>query len=287
MDGEYETRSMSTVLNWFRMHEDISHSGDGGLYGEAIVNRAFQGSGATISSTPGYPDTDIVSSENPIVPFGPVITGWQPVGDVELMLTELHPLSAALPIAFQMNIPWNATGEVGVLNEGWWGIDVRPGTYNVSMYLKSGASRSNGTLSSIDVSLRSNTTGETFATEAIQFSEGNNISNFAWTQYETQIENTVMAPDSNNSFYITFNASEVAGDTYYFNLVSLFPETYNNRPNGVRKDLGEAIANLGTKFMRFPGGNNIEGYSIEQRYVSFPEKLHRINTCQTSHAADD
>jgi len=24
------------------MHEDISHSGDGGIYGEALVNRAFK-----------------------------------------------------------------------------------------------------------------------------------------------------------------------------------------------------------------------------------------------------
>lgn len=62
-----------------------------------------------------------------------------PVGGVELMLTQLHPLSKALPIALQMNIPYNATGEVGVWNEGWWGFDVRPGTYNVSMYLKSNA----------------------------------------------------------------------------------------------------------------------------------------------------
>ena len=249
-----------------RMHEDISHSGDGGLYGEAIVNRAFQGSGATVGATPGFPGTDITGSENPIVPFGPVITGWHPVGGVELMLTQLHPLSKALPIALQMNIPYNATGEVGVLNEGWWGFDVRPGTYNVSMYLKSNAARSNGTLSKVNVSLRSNDTGETFATQSIPFSEGKNISSFTWTQYETQIVNTAMAPNSNNSFYITFDASEVAGDTYYFDLVSVFPETYNNRPNGIRKDIGEAIVNLGSTFMRFPGGNNIEGYSIDQRW---------------------
>lgn len=93
-----------------------------------------------------------------------------------------------------------------------------------------------------------------------------NISDFYWTQFTAQINNNATAPNSNNTFAITFDASEVAGDTYYFALASLFPETYNNRPNGNRKDLMTAIKDLGTKFLRFPGGNNIEGYSIEQRW---------------------
>jgi alpha-L-arabinofuranosidase len=71
------------------------------------------------------------------------------------------------------------------------------------------------------------------------------------------------APNSNNTFAITFDASEVAGNTYCFGLVSLFPETYNGRPNGLRRGLAGAIKDLGTTFLRFPGGNNIEGYSID------------------------
>ena len=62
------------------------------------------------------------------------------------------------------------------------------------------------------------------------------------------------------------NASEVAGDTFYFGLVSLFPETFKGRKNGLRRDLGEAIYDQGAKFLRFPGGNNLEGYSIESHW---------------------
>ena len=44
-----------------------------------------------------------------------------------------------------------------------------------------------------------------------------------------------------------------------FNLLSLFPPTYNNRPNGLRVDLMEAMKGLNPSFFRFPGGNNLEG----------------------------
>jgi alpha-L-arabinofuranosidase len=44
-----------------------------------------------------------------------------------------------------------------------------------------------------------------------------------------------------------------------FNLLSLFPPTYNDRPNGLRVDLMEAMAGLKPSHFRLPGGNNLEG----------------------------
>ena len=92
------------------MIEDISHSIEGGLYAEMITNRAFQGSTVTLGANPDIPGTEIISSENPDVPFGSVLTGYGPIGDVQLSLDVLHPLSAALPTVMQLNIPANATG---------------------------------------------------------------------------------------------------------------------------------------------------------------------------------
>lgn len=254
-------RNETAPLLYGWMHEDISHSGDGGLYGELLVNRAFQGSGAQLGSWPGVPGSSVISSENPILPFGPVSTGWKPVGDAFVSLTLLHPLSDALPVALQLDIPFNATGEVGILNEGWWGMDVRPQTYNSSVYIKSNGPRNNGSLSGVNFSIRSNITGEVWAESRYPI---NNISSFEWDFLETQIVNTASAPSSNNTFCITFNATEVAGNTYYFSLASLFGETYKNTK--IRKDLGQAVEDVGAKFLRFPGGNNLEGYSIEQRW---------------------
>ena len=73
----------------------------------------------------------IVGSENPSVPFAPVLTGYRPIGDVKLSLNTSHPLSDALHTVMQVEIPYNATGEVGFLNEGWWGMNVEAGvTYH-------------------------------------------------------------------------------------------------------------------------------------------------------------
>jgi alpha-N-arabinofuranosidase len=100
------------------MFEDINHSGDGGIYAEMITNRAFQGSTVTLGTVPYLAGNVIVSSENPIEPFGPVLTGWAPIGDARLSLDRLHPLSKALRTVMQVDIPANATGEVGFLNYG-------------------------------------------------------------------------------------------------------------------------------------------------------------------------
>ena len=145
-------------------------------------------------------------------------------------------------------------------------MDIRPQTYNASFYILGSTEAHNGSLSGIDVSLRSNLTDEIWCSETIPFSPGNNISTFAYQQYSVQLANTATAPNSNNTLAITFDASEVAGNTYYISLVSLFPETFKNRPNGLRRDLAQLIQDMGTKFLRFPGGNNIEGQSIFTRW---------------------
>lgn len=223
------------------------------------------GSTSTISAAPGIPGSSVVGGQNPIVPFGPVLDGWKPIGDVRLLLDVLHPLSDALPVVLQIDIPWDATGEVGVLNEGWWGIDVRPQTYNASFFMLANGARYNKTLTGINLSLRSNLTDDVWAKTTIPV-DPTTVPTFDYEQYHASIVNKVKAPNSNNTFAITFKADEVRGETFYFGLISLFPETYNNRPNGLRKDLAEGIKGLNARFLRFPGGNNIEGYSISQRW---------------------
>lgn len=106
----------------------------------------------------------------------------------------------------------------------------------------------------ISISMVSNTTGDTIAAASVQASSKDG----EWTQYAYQFQPSKDAPDSNNTLQFTMPASSVKGPLN-FNLLSLFPPTYNNRPNGLRVDLMEAMAGLNPKFFRFPGGNNLEG----------------------------
>lgn len=54
---------------------------------------------------------------------------------------------------------------------------------------------------------------------------------------------------------------------YEFDLVSLFPQkTFKGRPNGLRADLAQAIADLHPRFMRFPGGCLAHGDGVHNIY---------------------
>lgn len=198
------------------------------------------------------------------MPYGPVLNGYRPIGNVKLSLDVLHPLSSALPTVLQLDIPYTATGEVGFLNEGWWGIDVKPQTYSTSFYIMPSAVRNNRTLTHISVSLRSNLTDKVWSTSSVPI--GANLSTINYTKIETQLHNTVMAPGANNTFAVTFDASEVAGTTFYISLISLFGETFKGRQNGLRKDLAEILYDAKPKFLRFPGGNNLEGRSLDTHW---------------------
>ena len=50
-------------------------------------------------------------------------------------------------------------------------------------------------------------------------------------------------------------------------MVSLYPkETWKNRPNGLRKDLVQLLADMKPGFIRFPGGCIVEGRRLALRY---------------------
>ncbi|KAF2711394.1 glycoside hydrolase family 51 protein [Pleomassaria siparia CBS 279.74] len=214
------------------MHEDINNAGDGGIYAELIRNRAFQG-----------------SSRYPVS-----LAGWTPINGAALSIKNLTaPLSSALPNSLNV-----ATGngspdsEIGFRNDGFWGIDVRVQNYTGSFYVRGSY---NG---SFTASLSSTLTNETFGSVSIPSQSKND----EWIKHEFSLVPKSNAPSSNNSFGIQFDAKSVIGGSLDFNLISLFPPTYKGRENGLRVDIAEAFEALGPKFLRFPGGNALEGPNL-------------------------
>ena len=58
-----------------------------------------------------------------------------------------------------------------------------------------------------------------------------------------------------------------ATGTVWLDFVSLFPEkTWKDRPNGLRPDIAQMIADLKPGFVRFPGGCVVEGGTVETAY---------------------
>lgn len=195
----------------------------------------------------------------------PNLTSWGSVGGASLELVA-DALSDALPNSLRVSSsagqgnqgnwgPWNNPHQpqggngntTGFFNIGYWGFSVKPQSYTGSFYVKGDYS------GDFVASFVSNSTGEilasvSFASESVAGS---------WTQQNFTLTPTSAAPDSNNTFQITFDAA--GASSLDFNLISLFPPTYKSRANGLRPDLMEALHGLNPSFLRFAGGNNLEG----------------------------
>ncbi len=59
----------------------------------------------TIGTSEDFAGSSIISSEKPVVPFGPILTEWDAIGDAKFSLEVLHPLSNALSTVMQVSIP--------------------------------------------------------------------------------------------------------------------------------------------------------------------------------------
>jgi alpha-N-arabinofuranosidase len=230
----------SSPLMYGLMFEDINHSGDGGIYAELINNRAFQGSRA-------FPST---------------LEPWVPVGNAVFTLQNTSiPLSSALPTSINVAPgPLSSHAKIGLLNPGWWGIDVKPQKYTGSFWAL-GSYKGDFT-----VKLQSNLTDDVFASVAIPSS----CQLSKWVEHKFELEPNLAASNSNNTFIIEF---EPGGGAVNFNLISLFPPTYKNRPNGNRPELMEALKALNPSFLRMPGGNNMSvllntNYSSNTNFLS-------------------
>jgi len=83
-----------------------------------------------------------------------------------------------------------------------------------------------------------------------------------WAQYSVTLKTNSVALTEDARFVITAGSP----GTLWLNQVSLFPPTYHNRPNGNRIDLMQKMAALKPGFLRLPGGNYLEGNTIDQRF---------------------
>ncbi|KAH7625864.1 glycoside hydrolase superfamily [Sordaria sp. MPI-SDFR-AT-0083] len=229
--------NVSSPIMYGIMHEDINNSGDGGIYAELIRNRAFQSGDES-----RYPVT---------------LDGWSPVNGAKLSLKKLpKPLSSALPYSMNVVAPSSSKKKVGFANDGYWGMDVKRQKYTGSFYVKGDYQGK-----SFTASLQSALNGEVFGTTEVPVKKDKKAGN-EWVKYDFNLIPRKAASNSNNTFAITFDAAGVRGGSLDFNLISLFPPTYKNRPNGLRVDLMEALAAMKPKFLRFPGGNMLEGNTL-------------------------
>ena len=214
------------------MTEEINFSYDGGLYGELVRNRSFK-----------------EDAKEPV--------HWQLVqeqgGTGSMSLDPSQPLNTAIPTSLKLTVTKAAaTQRVGIANEGFWGIPVKPNTrYRASFYAKA-----EGFAGPLRIALVSNDGATVHASAQVPRVTG------SWKKYEVILTTRAAKPSAENRLVISAGSA----GTVWFSMVSLFPPTWNNRPNGNRKDIMQILADMKPGFLRFPGGNYVEGRTIATRF---------------------
>ncbi len=236
------------------MTEEINHSYDGGIYAELIRNRIFKEVPIKRPLTKPEKEFKIEYGDSP----NDGLMYWELVqtnGGIGSMSQDLsQPMNTALTNSLKLKI--TSLGEnqrVGISNEGFWGIPVRPHTtYRARIHVKAGDGfKGPLTLALVDQD------GKTIYTQT----EIEQITDH-YQRYDATLTTGDVKVTKDARFHIW------AGDTgtVWFSLVSLFPPTYNNRPNGNRIDLMQLLADMKPEFLRFPGGNYVEGATIATRF---------------------
>ncbi|MHA6247236.1 alpha-L-arabinofuranosidase C-terminal domain-containing protein [Pontibacter sp. CAU 1760] len=213
---------------WGVFFEDINLGADGGIYAELVKNRSFE--------------------------FATPMMGWkeQKRGSADGTLLVHNRGAAGLgnPRFLRVNVK-SAEGEYGLSNEGFRGMGVQKGEqYNFSVL----ARQERGEKVTLKVELidpKGQSIGATTLTP-----EGNQ-----WKEYKVSFKATAAEPKA--QLYVWAKGKgEVDLD-----MISLFPEkTWKNRPNGLRPDMVQLLADMKPGFFRFPGGCIVEGRTLDERF---------------------
>ena len=215
------------------MTEEINFSYDGGLYAEMVRNRTFRADWSGILYWYLLEDGNSKAKMQIDDQAGPS-----------------DALKSSLKIEVEQADPKN---QAGVLNVGYWGFPLHPGTtYKGSFFAKADSAD----LGPVTVSLVSDETGKALATTTVTGLAT------SWKQHEFTLKTGSMQASAANHLVVSVGHA----GTLWLDLVSLFPPTYRGRENGNRIDLMEKLAEMHPAFLRFPGGNYLEGNHIPERF---------------------
>jgi alpha-N-arabinofuranosidase len=247
VDLQAPTTPVSPILHGL-MTEEINYSYDGGLYAELVRNRAF-----------------LDDAKNQPVHWS---TAQQDGAEGAIRVVATHPLTDKLPNSLEVDIKAATAGQrFRVVNDGYWGIPIKPRTtYRASFYVQG------------DRAIVSKKTGKTTGvpftgplTVSLESADGSRVYASAetpavnphWQQFEVTL---TTSPDVQPTTGGRFVISAGSPGRFWLSLVSLFPPTYKDRPNGLRIDLMEKLAAMKPKFLRFPGGNYLQGDTLWERF---------------------
>jgi alpha-N-arabinofuranosidase len=213
---------------WGIFFEDINFGADGGIYAELVKNRSFE----FYKPRTGW-KVDVASSDSSHFVI-------QNRGEVNTS----NPRFARIALDGRIS-------KFSILNSGFRGMGIKQNNKYTFSVQASLPPESNIRLIVELVSEKGEKIGETSITPKGK----------EWKKYESGFVAT--KTDLKASLRISFIGQGVID----IDMVSLFPgDTWKGRPNGLRSDLVQLLADMKPGFVRFPGGCIVEGYDLKLRY---------------------
>lgn len=245
--------------------EEITHSGDGGLYAEMIRNRGFED--GTLPSGTVLKDGKAIAkplhcySNDSINHFSIAwsdslfMEGWEVkcisgTTVPSYKITEEKPLNSATPHSLFVNLGASVS-DVLVMNAGYWGIAVTEGQkYNFQFHLFTEELR-NAVVKAVLLDREE---------QVVASEEFRVVQDGSWNRYEGTFTVDVTANDLRFALLLPHKGK------VYIDFVSMFPEnTFRGHKNGLRKDVAEMLESLHPDFVRWPGGCIVEGLTMDNR----------------------
>ena len=238
---------------WGLFIENICHDVDGGLYAQMIQNPDFKNDvpPADCKVANGKWISPDGHSHNP--PRGGPLLAWKsmhpPGTTVQMKIQSAQPLSTSHRLSLRVIV---SGGAAGVANTGYWGMPLHTGkTYQVSFYARAGQTAA----VPLNIELGNAAGTHLYAQHPLT------IAGNTWKRYTCRL--TANGTTRHGSLQFLTTAPAI----FNLNLVLMFPVSKaTGRPEFFRHDIVRLLARLHAGFLRVPGGNFIEGYSLADSY---------------------
>ena len=238
------------------MTEEINYSYEGGLYTQLVPNPSFadmfnpRGGRRGRQANPNAPRYTVRPER------------WQLTDTVKVQVRQnrQNGINDANPTSLVVN--YEQAG-LALVSEGYWGFPIRKNTaFKGAIYVKNPAARDNNSaaptaVKSLTVALKSADGNTTYAEQKLSgFSND-------WKKFDLELTTSATQADTKDArLFITANEA----GSIELTRVTLFAPSFKGRKNGLRVDLMEMMAEMRPKFLRFPGGNYLEGNNFANRF---------------------
>lgn len=236
------------------MTEEINYSYEGGLYTQLVANPSF----ADMFNPRGGRRGGRRDQNQPRFTVRP--ERWQLSDTVKVRVRQNRQegINEANPTSLIVN--YEQAG-LALVSEGYWGFPIRKSTaFKGGIYVKNPVARGDNAtapLKSLTIALKSADGSTTYAEQK--------VSGFTndWKKFDLELTTSAAQADTKDArlFIIADQAGSIE-----LARVTLFAPSYKNRKNGLRVDLMEMMAEMRPKFVRFPGGNYLEGNNFANRF---------------------